>query len=232
MLKRDEKGRYVGGKHDAATRQKISQGRREAFARQQELQADVPPIEFRRCTRCKKMKSIENDFHKIKRRLRNGQVREYPRSHCKDCSNENIAQWRAANPEAARKKNREASERRRKDPERWEKERKYQREYKRMERALKGSSSRGPWKKYRHELEEETSPMVDGGPFLEFWLSLNGDRPGEDLIGESCGRAIRRLMPNATTGEPESTRIQEAYVDKVGVVLKRPELLRTLYPEH
>jgi hypothetical protein len=103
-----------------------------------------------------------------------------------------------------------------------------------MARLLKGQTKKsvGPQKRYRDDLEEDRI-YVDGAPFIKFWDSLNGSKPGDDLLGESCTRAIRRLYPSDHGKKPpESTQIWEGHVDAVGVALDRPELLRTLYPEH
>lgn len=78
----------------------------------------------KQCSRCRELKSLLFDFGK-----------DGAQGYCVDCRPVVMAEWRARNPERARKLYREAERRRRANPERLAVRREQQREAKRRARA-------------------------------------------------------------------------------------------------
>lgn len=223
MLVRDEKGRVTGGSHDASTKAKISRTKIEQAARRRELERQVPPVEQKRCSSCKRMLPIDGNFTSGYRQLASGERKRYPAGSCHECNRERKAVWRAANRERLREMNRQAHARRQADPKKHAAYAAYQREYGRMARAMAGVTPRGPWRRYAHEVNGQ-SPLVDVGPFVAWWSTLNGSRPTEKTMGEALSRGVRR----AVSGEVE--KIHESTIDAAGVLAGEPQLLRVIYP--
>ncbi len=57
----------------------------------------------KQCTKCKKVLPIEDNFTKTTKRLRNGRVYEYWRSHCQSCRAVQCKTWRKSNSEKIQK---------------------------------------------------------------------------------------------------------------------------------
>lgn len=148
-------------------RDKISRAQIERHRRNRGNEIAQP--DRKRCTKCKRMKIVPDDYQMRKRTLKSGEVRLYPAGECRECSRKRSAEWRekyvlSLPPEQRRKVYRKWSRSRNQA-----KRRRYQRDYQALQRRQQGIPVRGSWKKYRNQ----SGPTVPRDPFVE-WL-LNSD---------------------------------------------------------
>ena len=225
MLERDAKGRILGGTMERETRMKISRAKREQHRRARNsavAQPDRKKCSRADCERAGQWLIVPDDFRMRKRKLKGGEVVVYPAGECNVCARKRADIWRDKfiaehGEEAWKARVKEWNSRRDR-----EKKNRYNREYGRMRRAEMGMESRGPWRKYRHEMLERLK-MVPVEPFVKWFQSLNGTSPTEKQLGDRLARAVRR----ATSGETKKIRLD--IVDDVGVIAGYPHIIHTLY---
>lgn len=222
---------------DEDNKQAIAEARRRQIARDAERTG--PPLTEgrKRCTKCREMKrwDTENRWRsEFPIRTRKNKVTgtvHYPAGECKVCNAARSAAHRAK----LRREGKLAAAQRRwnasRDP---EARRRYQREYGRMLRAKNGVTPRGPWLKYREEMER-TAPRVAIQPFLEWfdeWLLATGKveervcAEVDDLLEHTKGvanRTLRRWREDRTNGRLD-------VIDAFTVVMGMPDQLTVLYP--
>lgn len=159
---RSEDGRFLSGEMSAELREAISRGQIERHRRQREALKDAPPITTKICSRCKEPKRVPDDYVMRKRKLKSGDVTRYPSGECNECARKRKQNWADRNRETVRERQRRWNANR--DPEH---RRRYQRDYQRMQRVLEGVTPRGPWRRYRHELEADAAVKLDAQPLID-----------------------------------------------------------------
>lgn len=234
MLQKDAKGRFQSVPMSDEDKQKISEGQLRRYARVREMH--LPEPDRKKCSRpdCERRGQwlkVPDDFPMRKRKLKCGEVKRYPAGECKQCNRRRADEWKAKiireqGLEAWQKLNKRYNDKR--DPDH---KRRYNREYTRMRRIEQGVTPRGPWKKYRHEVEERMK-LVPVKPFVEWFQSLNGSTPTEDQMGDRLSRAVRRAINGGgeSAESLEDRRIHLDIVDEVGVLVGEPFLIHALYP--
>jgi hypothetical protein len=205
-------------------RRKVSEARRRHTAAHPYVPGDQ-----KRCTGCKKRKPI-SEFYFSKRRLKNGEVRSYPRAKCKKCERARNEAWKEE-----KKRNgtwsaylRERTRRIMEDPERHERRKEIQREWATSERRRQGMKVVGPWKRYRETGKGVKLPLE---PF-SVWLARQVVILGMDQVCQLTGldeKQIRRWTSGRDAEGPVKSISVEA-ADKVFVALGVPEEMAILYP--
>jgi hypothetical protein len=223
MQGRDSSGHFQSGTMDPSTREKISKSRIETCRKARQF--GTPPTHAKCTGPCGRYLLIEDNFHMQMKRLKDGDIIYRHASRCKECTAKRRSELHKQNREKILKQKKDQYKRRKKSRTKREQEeyRKKQREAARIRRALAGVEIRGPWIRYRHEVDERLQ-MVDVGPFVEWFTSLNGTTPSDGQLGDNLARAIRR----AISGEVKKIHLD--LVDEVGVIVGIPHLIYTLYP--
>lgn len=163
----------------------ISEG--QAARHLRNIEAEVAQPDHKRCSGpCGKLKRVPEDFYMRKRRLKCGATRFYPNGECKECAAARTSLYK----EKLRKEG-TLSDRQKK----WNKSRdpkalnKYHREWGRIRRALDGATPRGPWKKYRDELEDEEVKIPKVQEFVDWYFRLKKIKHTE-LLQEEKGAKL------------------------------------------
>ena len=237
-MQRDERGRVVSGPMDASTKHAIKRGR----LRQLRVDAERagPPLTegTKRCSQCGETKRWdvakrdESEFCIRTRRNKSTGKVLYPAGECKTCTKRRSARHR----EKLRAEGTLSESQRRWNANRdAEARRAYQRQYGRERRALEGATPRGPWKKYRHELESKV-PRVQVAPFIEWfdeWRTATG-KPEQDvcrhfeaLTGLESGTGQRMLHRFRHTQKMAGLDAIDAFCVAMGM----PDQLTVLYPD-
>jgi hypothetical protein len=210
------------------TKEKISRGQAERHRRDREALSDDPLIAKKcsreDCDRAGEWLRVPEDFPMRTRTLKDGTKRRYPAGECKRCNRARAERWKAEfvaehGEDAWKAKWKTWNSKRDREA-----KRKYDREYQRFLRASNGIEPRGPWKKYRDEVEKRTETIVPTGPFKDWWKSLSPIvRARAFAKSETVARGIRRVLNNE--------RMSLFFVDQVGVLTGHPELAIVLYPD-
>ena len=166
----------------------------------------------KRCNVCGKSKDATAGFYQYKRRLKSGEVRQYPRSLCKECDKKKSDEWNRANREKINK---------RRGPETRTPEelRKYHRNY---HRVTRGKGLR-VWKKYRHELKE-LDPRVPKGPLVVTVKKSRRDKREEFIRPANLDSARSRGSKKVDTQFDRArfaaylnvTMVELAYLERIG----------------
>jgi hypothetical protein len=173
------------------------------------------------CPRCDVTKPLD-DFY-ARTRWPDGTVRYY-KSYCKACDNRARKAWEHANPEKAREWARNGSLRRRRDPERGDMRRAYERDYQEKRRRAAGV----PPRVFRSvPVPDRSGEFLPVGPFAEFLRRL-GSREGLNR------RAVARLVGLSEETVRRILNGHQALVDAATVdaaLCREGSLtLRELYP--
>lgn len=166
------------------------------------------------------------DFH-VRRRDEEGNPTEW-QGVCQSCNR--VAQRKSDKPR--QKMSREDALHRRRERHRWrmahdpeyaENWREYQRIYSEGRRRAAGVQPRVKLFENRKVIDD--TPLVDAGPFIEWFESLNGSRPTTTQLGDALTRRIYGVRSG------EQSKIHLSMVDEVAHIANAPEITYILYPE-
>jgi uncharacterized protein YlaI len=208
--------RHSGHRHTDQSKARISAARR---AHTIEKPHVLP--EEKKCSKCGEVKP-RDDYTTITRKLKTtGEVREYLRSWCKQCERSRIADFRERKREEGTWSEyaRRQAESIKKDPERREHRRRYQREWSAAKRRREGAKANGGWKRYR-DRNREALPI---DPFSA-WLAQRAERLG--LKEKQLRRIIRKWDGD---NNKEIKLVSLHVIDRIIIALDYPELLSVMY---
>jgi len=220
----------MGRKHTAQSRKKIGLTRREQLRK---IREEDPYRERgeRPCVICKVVKHYdinnpsESDFSRRRYKLAGGGFIWVCDTRCRTC----MTAQRKARIDALSEEEKQAVKQRRYAQIDRDRQARYQREWKRMKRLGEGLPLGPSWLKYRHEVEppeeDGTMELVDAAPFVQWFESLNGDRPTPAQMGPTVSRAVRRVTNDG------QKRISIQHVDFVCTLAGHPEVPKILYPD-
>lgn len=215
----------------------ISEGQRQRYVRQQLELGPRPVSGIKRCSSCGATKSWdielreESEFPIRTRKNVSGEQVLYPAGECKRCNAARAAAHRQKLRDEGTLSDKQKEWNANRDPEH---RKRYQREYGRIQRALAGATPRGPWKRYKHELDAKRIP-VPKGPFLEWldeWLAATGVplaaviRRTAKVMNQDTDVVERRL--NRVRAETKTVDL--LFVDAIAVAMGMPHVIRLLYP--
>lgn len=222
---RDARGRFVpGAPLDEDMRRRISEAQA-ARHRRIRLEQDQFAVTEKRCTVCRLVKRVPDDYVMRRRTLKCGEIRVYPSGECRQCGAARREKWKADyiakhGEEAWRKKQRQHSKGRDK-----KKRRRYSREYGRMQRMEQGATPRGPWLKYRDEVGSIPGrrEKVSSIPFQQWWRSIGPDRRREIVNGSvALDRAVRENL------RPDKVNVTKYFLHQISAAADDTQLLTTL----
>lgn len=204
-------------------REAISRGQIERYRRAQKAQ-DHFAVTSKRCTKCREVKRVPEDYSMRKRVLKSGEIKYYPAGECLSCAGIRREAWKRKfieehGIEAWRSKQRLMNASR--DP---EKKKRYNRQYSRERRREAGVPERGPWKRYR----DDTNPTgkgkkVTAAPALQWW---NAQTPS---IRQHIRRADESLhVEFHAISRGDRLNIDIVFLDRLSVVMGDPSLVGTL----
>lgn len=224
---RDEKGKFLKGTFlPEPIVKKISEGQIKRHLLRIKEETDALPSKKKcskkDCSRAGQWLNVPDDFPMRTRKLKSGLSRVYPAGECKRCANvrkiEHKKKYIAKHGiDAWRDKQKVYNSRRN-----LEHKKVYNRMYQRRMRAKQaGVQTRGPWKRYRHELEPEAI-LLPATQFVEWWDSLNGSTP---WLSSQDQRFIYRLRSG------EITEVDWYFVDRVTTDAGQIGMVYLLYPD-
>lgn len=162
------------------------------------------------------------DFH-VRRRDKDGNPVEW-QGLCKTCQKMSQRKSpyprKSLTPEERRAYKRALHMRLRSDPEWAERNREYHRIYAEGRRRAQGIQPR--FKQFENREVSDGTPLVDPGPFVEWFNSLNGSRPAMD---DGLARRVWAVRNG------ETKRIHISVIDQVTVLAGQPEMTYILYPD-
>ena len=197
-----------GYKLSTIARQHQSEGIRR-YWREWLVQKSPPPT-HKRCNKCGETKPLD-EFTTKRRILKSTGEYTYDRmSRCKLCENQRTNAWYHS-LSAEETKELQLRQRAARDP---DKQREYARDYQRRKR---GQPIVDP--------AIERMPYVDPAPFVKWWISLNGDRPSDEVLGGKLSRVVNRM----TFEGQKRVRLDTIY--DLCTAVDRPEMAKVLYPD-
>lgn len=222
-----QKGRKLSDEHKANQ----SKGQIERYKKAR-AQAVAEP-DHKRCTKCKKMMRVPEDYVMKERTLASGETKKYAAGECKFCGRKRAAAWREKKKaegvlaELDRKYKRNYIN---KDPERY---RRMQRESSAASRRKKGIPEKGGWLKYRDTPRQDTLPLEPLSKFMrEFFSQPTAPSLQEaaSAIGVDESR-LRRLMAMAESNGTPIVNVTSDMADRILLGIDRQEMLPILYSE-
>lgn len=210
---RNKQGQFVGGRQGAIERSAIRNGQIRRHRRQRATLGPRP--NRKKCSQCGEVKNVPDDFPMRKRKLSGGETVRYPAGECKKCAAARNTAWRAKqSPEDLKamqdrwNANRNTEDRRR-----------YNREYQRMQARLTGVPERGPWHRYRDEVDDSPDPRLPRAPLDSYLADL--------CLG---GSEVARLAGMDEASFRRVKRLKRSQIDAILTRLGVPDQMTALYP--